>query len=108
MKYTLKTGYDFNRGVVVGHNFMGDTFPRMSAAIFTLHGSCQKMKSLNSDRLYYVINGTATFTIKSKKQLVKSGELVIIPMNTPYSYAGDMECFLVHSPAFDKTKEIKL
>jgi mannose-6-phosphate isomerase-like protein (cupin superfamily) len=108
MKFTHKTGYDFDRGTVVGHNFTGDSFPRMSAAIFTLHGSCQKMKSLNSDRLYYILNGKASFIVKSKKQLVKSGELVIIPMNTPYSYSGDMECFLVHSPAFDKTKEIKL
>lgn len=108
MRFSLQTGYDFDRGSVIGHNFTGDSFPRLSAAIFTLHGSCQKMKSLNSDRLYYVLKGKAIFIINNKRQLVKAGELVIIPMDTPYSYTGNMECFLVHSPAFDKTKEIKL
>jgi len=79
-----------------------------SKITFAISASFSKISLNRSHPKLLVINGTATFTIKSKKQLVKSGELVIIPMNTPYSYAGDMECFLVHSPAFDKTKEIKL
>jgi mannose-6-phosphate isomerase-like protein (cupin superfamily) len=107
MKFTLRDGYDFNRGVVKGHAYLtSNDFTRMSAAIFWCDGKTIKMKSTNSDRLYIVIKGKGLFKIGKNEVQVENMDVFIVPKNTWYSYEGTMQCFLVHAPAFDKTKEI--
>lgn len=109
MKFTVKTGYKFDRGDVKGFSYnTKEQFNRMSAAKFVCKGKHPSMKSLNSDRLYLILEGKGTFVIDNKKIIVKKNEVVVIPRNTPYRYFGDMECFLVHSPAFDREKEVRL
>ncbi|MEK9143610.1 MAG: hypothetical protein AAB481_03210 [Patescibacteria group bacterium] len=111
MKYmfTLNDGYDFDRGDVTGHAYLThEQFRRMSAAVFRCNGRAKTMKSLNSDRLYIVTQGEGTFYIGKNNFDVHKDDIVIVPRNTTYSYAGTMTCFLVHSPAFDKTKEVQL
>lgn len=108
MKFTKKTGYIFDRGDVKGFSFnTKNQFPRMSAAYFVCKGKHPKMKSINSDRLYFVIKGNGIFHMNKKIIPVHEMEIFIAPKNTPYSYEGKMECLLVHSPAFDKEKEIR-
>lgn len=107
MKFTLRDGYDFDRGVVKGHAYLTHKdFTRMSAAVFECKGETTRMKSINSDRLYIVVKGNGVFRIGKKRERVKGMDIVIVPKNTWYSYEGEMQCFLIHSPAFDKTKEI--
>lgn len=108
MKFSQHTGYSFDRGDVKGFSYnTKEQFPRMSAAYFVCKGKHPKMKSTNSDRLYLVLKGEGKFFIKSKVLSVKQNEIIIIPKNTPYCYQGEMECFLVHSPAFDRKKEVR-
>jgi len=108
MKFSQNSGYKFDRGDVKGFSFnTKEQFPRMSAAYFVCKGKHSKMKSINSDRLYFVLKGNATFFIKDKVVSAKEKEIIIVPRNTPYSYEGNMECFLVHSPAFDRKKEVR-
>lgn len=108
MKFSKNTGYSFDRGDVKGFSFnTKDQFPRMSAAHFTCKGKHPKMKSINSDRLYLVLKGEGKFFIDGKTISIKEKEIIIIPKNTIYSYQGNMECFLVHAPAFDRSKEIR-
>lgn len=108
-KFTLKDGYDFDRGDVKGHAYLTyNDFPGMSAAVFQCRGRHKKMKSLNSDRLYIIVKGKGLFHIKKNKLPVEKGDVIIVPKNIFYSYEGNMKCFLVHSPAFDKTKEVLL
>lgn len=108
MKFALKTGLKFDRGSVKGVAYnTKEQFPRMSAAVFTVKGKHPKMKSMNSDRLYFIIKGQGAFEINGKKLKVAKDDVVIVPKNTPYHYWGKMKCFLVHSPAFDRKKEIR-
>lgn len=108
LKFTQKTGYKFDRGDVKGLAFnTKKQFPKLSAAIFAVKGKHPRMKSINSDRLYFVLKGVGKFIINNKPVSVKQNNVIIIPKNTPYSYEGQMKCFLVHSPAFDRTKEIR-
>ena len=107
MKFTKVTGYKFDRGDVKGFSFnTKEQFPRMSAAWFECNGKHVKMKSINSNRLYFIIKGSGKFIIKNKVITAKANEVIIVPKNTIYCYSGKMTCFLVHSPAFDKAKEI--
>ncbi len=95
MKFTLHDGYEFDRGTVKGHAYLTHSdFARMSAAFFTCRGKTPKMKSLNSNRLYVVTEGDGVFHIG------------IVPKNTWYCHEGTMKCFVIHSPAFDKKKEL--
>lgn len=109
MKFTLKKGSNFDRGDIKGTAFnTKEQFSRMSAAIFSVKGKHPKMKSLNSDRLYFVIQGRGLFNINNQQVQVNKNDVIIIPRNIPYSYQGVMKCFLVHAPAFDREKEVKL
>ena len=108
-KFTLKDGYDFDRGDVTGHAYLThEQFRSMSAAVFRCKGRAKTMKSINSDRLYIVTEGKGSFCIGRKRLEVHKSDIVIVPRNTAYSYKGIMTCYLVHSPAFDKTKEVQL
>lgn len=108
MKFTKKTGYKFDRGAVKGFSFnTKEQFARMSAAWFRVNGDSKPIKSLNSDRLYFVLHGKGIFIIGDQKIQIKRKEIMIVPKNTKYSYFGNMECLLVNSPAFDKTKELR-
>ena len=107
--FTLNDGYDFDRDDITGHAYLThEQFRRMSAAVCHCSVRAKTMKSLNSDRLYIVIQGKGTFCIEKKNFNVHKDDIVIVPKNTAYSYTGTMTCFLVHSPAFDKTKEVQL
>jgi mannose-6-phosphate isomerase-like protein (cupin superfamily) len=106
-KFTLEDGYDFDRDDVKGHAYLtNNEFKRMSAAVFTCNGKTKKMKSLNNDRLYIIVEGNGVFTIKNLSIDVHKNDIVIVPKNTIYNYCGVMKCFLVHSPAFNKGEEI--
>jgi len=108
LKFNLASGYKFDRGDVKGFSFnTKEQFPRMSAAWFECRGRHPKMKSINSDRLYFILKGKGEFIVNNQSVAVKQNEVMIIPKNTPYSYEGRFTCFLVHSPAFDKAKEIR-
>jgi mannose-6-phosphate isomerase-like protein (cupin superfamily) len=108
MKFTKRTGYKFDRGDVKGFAYnTKEQFSRMSVALFTCNGAHPKMKSLDSDRLYFLIRGSGEFIINKKIIKVKTNEVVIIPKNTSNSYRGNMKCLLVHSPAFNRKNEIR-
>lgn len=108
MKFSKNTGYTFDRGDVRGFSYnTKEQFSRMSAAYFICHGKHPKMKSINSDRLYLILKGNGKFFINDKAISVEEKEIIIVPKNTPYCYQVEMECFLVHSPAFDRKKEIR-
>lgn len=90
-----------------------DDFANASAASFEVgpkgHG---KVKTLVSDRVYYVLEGSGEFEIDGEITTVSTTDVVIIPKNTPYDYRANkgttLKLFLVHTPAFDPKKEVKL
>ena len=85
-----------------------EDFTHASAARFMVNGRHGKVKTTVSDRVYLVLNGRGRFLIHDEDIGVKKDDVVIVPKNTPYDYEGEMELFLVHTPAFDRSAEVRL
>ena len=79
----------------------------MSAAYFEVDGGHGVMKSTVSDRAFYVLEGAGTFIVNEEKTLVVAGDVILIPKNTWYDFAGEMKLFLVHAPAYDSKAEVR-
>ncbi len=109
MKFKLKDAYKFGWKGLKGWAYNSkDDFRNASAAYFEISGTHGRTKSKISDRIYLVLDGSGKFTIGEKTIQVKKMDVIIVPKNTPYDYKGKMKLYLVHSPAFDQSKEVSL
>jgi ethanolamine utilization protein EutQ (cupin superfamily) len=109
MKFTLKKAFKFGWKGLEGRAYNSkEDFPNASAGLFKVTGKHGRVKSLVSDRVYFVVEGKGRFTINGKTIPVEKTDVVIVPKNTPYDYEGRMKLFLVHTPAFDQEKEVEL
>lgn len=114
MKFTLTDAVKIGWDGLSGHAYSSsDDFSNASAACFEVtdkgHG---KVKTTHSDRIYYILEGSGQFTIDGKNETVQATDVIIVPKNTPYDYKASegtiLKLFLVHTPAFDPTKEVHL
>lgn len=64
-------------------------------------------KSLVSTFIYYVLSGNGIFKIESEKYNVNSGDVIEIPPNTEFVFAGKMKLLLIMNPAFNPGNEIE-
>ena len=64
-------------------------------------------KSLVSTFIYYVLSGSGTFKINGKKYDVIEGDVIEIPSNTEFVFAGKMKLLLIMTPAFNPDNEIE-
>lgn len=112
LKFKLKKAYKFGWKGLKGLSYSSkEDFKRASAAIFEVTGRHGKIKSLVSDRVYLILEGKGEFIINGKIVPVEKNDVIIVPKNTPYDYKtvkGKLKLFLVHTPAFDASKEVKL
>ena len=53
-----------------------------------------------SSKFYYVVDGEGKFSINGKIYNVKKEDLIAIPPNTEFVFAGKMRLLLVMNPAF--------
>lgn len=53
-----------------------------------------------SRKIYYVIDGEGKFSIDGKIYDVKKEDLIYIPSNTEFVFAGKMRLLLIMNPAF--------
>ena len=81
---------------------------KYDAALIKINGNHGKVKSLRSDRVYFILSGEGIFEIGGKKHAISKGDLIFIPKKTPYNIIGKMEFFLVNSPAFDPKDDVRL
>ena len=63
-------------------------------------------KSLVSTFIYYVLDGTGIFKIENNKYNVVQGDVIEIPSNTEFVFAGKMKLLLIMNPDFNKDNEI--
>jgi mannose-6-phosphate isomerase-like protein (cupin superfamily) len=56
-------------------------------------------------RIYYIVEGTGSFTIDNQKYDVAPGLLVEVPPGVEYSYSGSMKIFLVSHPRWIEGNE---
>ena len=74
-------------------------FDRLGCGVFRTQSRHGKIKNIASDRVYLVLEGAGRFTVADERFEVVTGDVVLVPRNTPYDYEGDLKLFLVHSPA---------
>jgi mannose-6-phosphate isomerase-like protein (cupin superfamily) len=111
-KFELKEARDFGWEGLKGKAYNNSSdFKNASAAFFEVTGRHGKVKSLVSDRIYYIMEGEGEFIINEKAVPVKAGDVIIVPKNTPYDYRNKgkvLKLFLVHTPAFEPDGEVNL
>lgn len=56
--------------------------------------------------IYYVISGKGKFKINDNIYEVEKNDIIEIPANTKFIFAGEMKLLLIMNPKFDKTTEI--
>jgi mannose-6-phosphate isomerase-like protein (cupin superfamily) len=66
--------------------------------------------SKRSDKFYYVIDGTISFTINDEKYVLHNGDFCIIKKGEKFSYKNEgkevVSLILVHTPNFDINEEV--
>jgi mannose-6-phosphate isomerase-like protein (cupin superfamily) len=112
-KFELKDAYEFGwEGLKAKAYSDASNFKEASVSVFYVTGSHGKVKSLVSNRIYYVLEGEGEFIINNEIIPVKITDVVIVPKNTPYDYKAKkgttLKLFLVHSPSWNSDKEVKL
>ena len=112
MKFKLKNANVFGREGLKGWAYSSkDDFSNASVAYFEVTGKHGMVKTTVSDRVYLVLEGKGEFTIDGEVIPVEKTDVVIIPKNTPYDYQakeGVLKLFLVDTPAFDSSADVKL
>ena len=109
MKFTLKNSKEFGWEGLKGFVYnTKEDFPRASAAFIEVAKRHGKGKSLESDKIYFVVSGKGRFEINGTEFLVEKNDVVIVPKNAVFDYEGRMKLFLVLAPAFNQKTEVKL
>jgi mannose-6-phosphate isomerase-like protein (cupin superfamily) len=86
-----------------------DDFPRLSASIVNVTGRHGRVQSSINDRLYFVLEGSGSFSVGSEEFAVVSGDVILVPRSTPYDFWSDqMRILIIDVPAFDATGDVSL
>ena len=59
-----------------------------------------------SSHIYYVIEGNGKFKINEEIYWVKKGDIIEIPPNTEFVFAGKMKLLLIMNPSFNAKNNI--
>ncbi len=112
-KFELKDAYDFGWKGLKGKAYNdASNFKDASVSQFEVTGRHGKVKSLVSNRIYLVLEGEGEFIINEQIIPVKATDVIVVPKDTPYDYKAKkgktLKLFMIHTPAWDSDKEVKL
>lgn len=79
-----------------------------SGALISIDGNHGKVKCLNEDRIYFIVEGGGKFIIDDEEKVVEVNDVIFVPKETPYNMIGRMKYFLVCSPEFNPKDDIKI
>lgn len=82
--------------------------PDFSAAYVEINGNHGKLKCLNEDRIYFIVEGEGKFIVNEEETSITTQDLVFIPKNTPYNLIGSFKYLLICSPEFNPEDDIFL
>ncbi len=81
----------------------------LSMTWIRLKGRHRRLVCYESDRVYYVLTGSAEFRLgEAAAQKAKAGDSVFIPRGTPYDFAGEMDYLVMNGPAFLPDSDVYL
>lgn len=82
--------------------------PDFSGALIEINGKHGKIKCLNEDRIYFIIEGDGKFILNDEEIAVSENDIVFIPKETPYDINGKLKFFLICSPEFNPKDDVIL
>lgn len=82
--------------------------PDFSLDLVEINGEHGKIKRLNEDRIYYILEGTGKFIIDEIENEVSKNDLIYVPKNTAYNVIGQLNYVLVCSPEFKAEDDLVL
>lgn len=66
-----------------------------------LDGPHRRLRTDRSTRVYYVLDGSASFVLGDKPPFeARAGDVVVVPRGMPYAFEGSMTYLVVNAPAF--------
>lgn len=75
--------------------------PLLSLTWIRLEGRHERIVCHESDRVYYILEGTATFEIGDRPaEAADTGDVVFLPRGTPYAFEGSVTYLVMNGPAF--------
>ncbi|MBA3518153.1 MAG: cupin domain-containing protein [Rhizobiales bacterium] len=81
--------------------------PLISLTWIRLEGRHGRIVCHESDRVYYIIDGTAEFEIGDRPvEAVGAGDVVFLPRGTPYAFEGSVTYLVMNGPAFRPGSDI--
>jgi mannose-6-phosphate isomerase-like protein (cupin superfamily) len=108
MKYVFHEPNDYKFRDVNGHH--GKSFGTDSPKTNHLIIECDDKLSVSliqreSEFNYYIIKGDGYFVINEDRSAVKTGDLVVIPPGTKYTFGGKLKMLLINTPHWSKEQE---
>lgn len=75
--------------------------PDISLTWVRLDGRHRRLRTDRSTRVYYVLDGSATFALGDDPPFeTYAGDVVVVPRGMPYKFEGSMTYLVVNGPAF--------
>ena len=98
--FHLPKEYSFEKVGIKGTNFDIKNLSNEAkfAIIETENGHQTKIREKECTLFYFVLEGKGSFEIEDKIEECQKEDLVIIPKNTTFKYAGKMKMLLVTIP----------
>lgn len=84
--------------------FEGQDF-QFDCVIAELDGDHPTVVNHESDRAYYVLNGSGKVEVDGQAFDVSMGDLVSVPSGTSHTIEGELKYLVITSPPFDPSNE---
>jgi mannose-6-phosphate isomerase-like protein (cupin superfamily) len=72
----------------------------LSLTSVRLSGVHRPLRAPRTARVYYVLEGSASFTIGEKELVAGAGDVVVVPKGKRYSLAGELTYLVLNVPAY--------
>ena len=73
----------------------------MSVTWVQLAGRHRRLRTDRSARVYYLLDGSATFILGDEPEFeARQGDVVVVPRGVPYEFHGEMTYLVINAPAF--------
>jgi mannose-6-phosphate isomerase-like protein (cupin superfamily) len=72
----------------------------LSLTSVRLSGAHRPLRAPRTARVYYVLEGSASFTIGEEELVAGAGDVVVIPKGERYSLAGKLTYLVLNAPPY--------
>ena len=97
----------FEKAGIIGKIFPSDALVNKAEFILieTDSGHTTTIRQRESDFIYYLLEGSGSFTINSEEYPCSKGDLVVVPAGATFTYAGSLKMLLCVTPPWKEEQE---